>query len=682
MTDASADITLTATNRGRSRRETDRPDGHTIPSGAQTGDCLLWGAIAIALAVDIAGVVTAIALQPRGPAPIRSAVLVCALLHGCSVANAARGRNNLAMGFWLAGPLAGAAMLLQHPMPLTVYALAISLLVATVLACGPLAGRRKTLLVAIGALAFVLGSCGTPNSDPVLLAASAATLLASAVSSVALGPLLRTAIEQTWWHRAIAERLATLEREHQQVLADRERDNERAARLVRMNAELVGVQLQLESNYRVIEEMNAQLERLASTDALTCIPNRRVFEEMLEAQVALSAECGEEVSVILLDVDHFKRYNDTYGHIEGDELLQELASIIRDDVRDTDLATRFGGEEFAVLLPMTGAAQAAALAERLRATIEGHPFEHGPTTVSLGIATTCSTHRDARTLLAAADAALYRAKDAGRNRVVSADEAPAAAPVDTPSLIATPPAHRKRRGHTGPIHVRHSDALGGIEGLVQQPSGTILSALLAALDLRDHETEGHSQRVARYAMRLAVELGQTDEDDQPDGTSYVLDPGDIRDLTLGAMLHDIGKLQVPDAILRKNGPLNDEEWAIMKMHPTVGADLVSRFVDLAPATTVVRYHHERWDGAGYPDKRAGTDIPLVARIFAICDTLDAITSDRPYRRAKPFSAAIDEVRNCRGKQFDPVVVDAFLRIAPREWEMLATGECEWQQLAA
>jgi putative nucleotidyltransferase with HDIG domain len=181
-----------------------------------------------------------------------------------------------------------------------------------------------------------------------------------------------------------------------------------------------------------------------------------------------------------------------------------------------------------------------------------------------------------------------------------------------------------------------------------------LEALGAALDLRDTETAGHSLRVTRYCQEIARALG--------------VDGDPLKQITRGAFLHDIGKIGVPDSILLKEGKLTPEEMAVMQSHARIGYDLVSRIAFLAAAAEIVLTHQERFDGAGYPQGLAGEEIPLGARIFAVADTLDAMTSDRPYRRALPFSAARAEVIRESGRQFDPKVVEAFLALPTEVWE--------------
>ncbi|MBI3762801.1 MAG: HD-GYP domain-containing protein [Chloroflexi bacterium] len=177
-----------------------------------------------------------------------------------------------------------------------------------------------------------------------------------------------------------------------------------------------------------------------------------------------------------------------------------------------------------------------------------------------------------------------------------------------------------------------------------------LLALSRALDLRDTETEEHSQRVTRYSLAIGRELG--------------LDGADLAALELGATLHDVGKIGVPDAILRKPGPLSDEEWAIMRRHPQLGYTILRGVDFLAPCLPVVLHHHEKWNGAGYPAGLAGEAIPLAARIFAIADAYDAITSPRPYKAALPAEVAVERICKDAGTHFDPAVVEAFLRVPP------------------
>lgn len=188
---------------------------------------------------------------------------------------------------------------------------------------------------------------------------------------------------------------------------------------------------------------------------------------------------------------------------------------------------------------------------------------------------------------------------------------------------------------------------------VEESYKITLEALVTALDAREHETQAHSQRVREYALALAKVVG--------------LKHDDLIQTGRGALLHDVGKIGVRDSILLKPGKLNEEEWVEMRKHPQIGYNILQSIEFLSPAAEIVLCHQERWDGAGYPNRLAGLDIPLGARIFAVVDTMDAMTSDRPYRKALSFEAAIAEIRSCAGAQFDPRITEAFLSIQMESW---------------
>jgi putative nucleotidyltransferase with HDIG domain len=195
-----------------------------------------------------------------------------------------------------------------------------------------------------------------------------------------------------------------------------------------------------------------------------------------------------------------------------------------------------------------------------------------------------------------------------------------------------------------------------LEEMVQRRTQALLEGLIAALDYRDAETQWHSRRVSLYARRLAEALGMTEPD--------------LTVIEHGALLHDIGKIGVRDLVLLKPGPLTNEEWTEMRRHPELGWALLQRVDYLRPASAIVLQHQEKWDGTGYPKRLKAEEIVIGARIFHVVDTLDAITSDRPYRRSRPFLDAREEIFRCRGSQFDPTVVDAFLKVQPEDWERI------------
>lgn len=182
-----------------------------------------------------------------------------------------------------------------------------------------------------------------------------------------------------------------------------------------------------------------------------------------------------------------------------------------------------------------------------------------------------------------------------------------------------------------------------------------LRALVTALDTRDEETQGHSLRVVKYTLKLAELMGITDENQ-------------LKVLEYGSLLHDIGKIGIPDAILRKPGKLTDEEWVVMKTHPLVGYKILNKIEFLEDASQIVLHHHEKWDGSGYPEQLKGEDIPLGSRIFSAVDTVDAMTSDRPYRKALSYEVASEELKKWSGIQFDKNVVEAFHSVGLEFWK--------------
>jgi putative nucleotidyltransferase with HDIG domain len=202
-----------------------------------------------------------------------------------------------------------------------------------------------------------------------------------------------------------------------------------------------------------------------------------------------------------------------------------------------------------------------------------------------------------------------------------------------------------------------SQALGAALAETDRTYDSTLQALSNALDVRDSETEGHSRRVVDYMELIIAQLP--------------IAPDHLATLRRGALLHDIGKIGVPDNVLRKPAALSDAEWVLMKRHPEHGARIISQIPFLEDVSRIVRHHHERWDGKGYPDGIVGTAIPFGARIFAVADSFDAMTSDRPYRRAMSVEDARAEVIRCRGTQFDPVVADAFMRVPVEGLEAIA-----------
>jgi diguanylate cyclase (GGDEF)-like protein/putative nucleotidyltransferase with HDIG domain len=361
------------------------------------------------------------------------------------------------------------------------------------------------------------------------------------------------------------------------------------------------------------------LTNAARRDPLTNLLNRRGFEEVFDVELERARRTEAPVSLIVGDLDRFKRINDAFGHAAGDGALKRVATCIRTAKRSFDSAARVGGEEFALLAPDCDEHGAYMLAERVRGDIErGFATGHGPLTSSFGIATFPLHGQSSEALLRAADQALYAAKRLGRNRSVISS-------AEVPGILARAP-----RG--------------------QEESHVELATLLnlaEALDVRDTGSATHCHRVGRFAELMARELDLT--------------PDAVERVRLAGILHDVGRVGMPDELLAKPGPLTDEEWRVVRAHPEIGARMVetTNFEDIR---SWILQHHERPDGEGYPRGADWEEVPLEARILAVADAYEAMTSDRPYRAALAPDEAAEELRRGAGRQFDEQVVDALLRV--------------------
>ena len=378
-----------------------------------------------------------------------------------------------------------------------------------------------------------------------------------------------------------------------------------------LSAALVGPLVAVALYQRSVQEALTAM-RLALTDPLTGLGNHRHFHDRLQRDLDRAQARSTPFSLCLVDVDDFKEVNDNHGHPVGDRVLAQVATRLRTGGE----AFRLGGDEFALLLPGRTEAEALAIADTVIARIAELDLEHGGRlTVSAGVASFPDHGVERAELVRVADHALYWSKEHGKGR----------ASVYRPGAVELGELHRLAQERDR--RARFLAAAG----------------LARAVDARDAYTGEHSAEVGALAARIAVRMG--------------LESDEVELIRLAGSLHDVGKLAIPEDILRKPGPLSEPERVVLERHPQIGFRMPDS-LGVEPVATWVLHHHERWDGDGYPNRLSGPRIPLGARILFVADAYDAMTTDRVYRRSLPHDAAIRELERCAGSQFDPEVVAA------------------------
>jgi diguanylate cyclase (GGDEF)-like protein len=378
----------------------------------------------------------------------------------------------------------------------------------------------------------------------------------------------------------------------------------------------LGYYVKIESEHR------ARLSHLINIDGLTEVHNHRFFHDSLKQEFEISQNFNRPLSVILVDIDYFKYYNDLYGHQQGDKVLKEVADVLKGSIRKQDVIARYGGEEFAIILPDTIENDAILVAERVRVSVERYNFDgeenqpNGKITVSVGVSNYPNKAKSAVELIKSADDALYKAKFFNKNRV------------ETYYSILE---ELKQD-----IEQEHIDLI------------TSIKTLISVINAKDRYTYAHTERVVMYCGLIADKL-ELDEEQK-------------KNLRYGAYLHDIGKINIPKEILIKKMPLNDEEWEMLKQHPVNGIKIIKPVKSLRKIIPLIMYHHEKYDGTGYPTKLKGDKIPYLTRILTVVDSFDAMTSNRPYNMRKTYEEAILELERCSGTQFDPVIAKTFIEV--------------------
>lgn len=304
------------------------------------------------------------------------------------------------------------------------------------------------------------------------------------------------------------------------------------------------------------------------------------------------------ITIITADVDGLKFVNDTMGHSRGDDLLKACAEVLKESCRDSDILARLGGDEFVLLLSQTGEGEGEKVISRIRSNVEEHNKTYYELPLSLSLGMATAENRGEPL------EETYKKAD---------------------NLMCRAKLHKE-----------------------QGTRPQIINTLMAALEERDYITEGHAQRLSLLCRQVGERVG--------------LSTRQLDDLALLSRVHDLGKVGTPDSILLKEGPLTQEEWRIMKQHPEIGYRIALASPDLSGIADLILKHHERWEGTGYPLGLKKEEIPVECRILAVVDAFDAMTSDRPYRKARTFEEAVEEVKRCAGTQFDPYLVHVFLKV--------------------
>ena len=376
-----------------------------------------------------------------------------------------------------------------------------------------------------------------------------------------------------------------------------------------------------------------QVEARAIHDRLTGIPNRETLLAILGSEVERAVRHYKPLSLAFIDIVRFKPVNDTYGHNSGDAVLRQVANLIADGVRVSDTFGRYGGEEFMLILPETVPEDAVRLAEELRTLVQQETLRIAgdqtlKLTISVGVAGGRGAELQLDMLVDRADAAMYAAKSLGRNRTYLFRELDESAPV--------------RRAPISAEHRAQATAIG------QWASDTATQALASVLAPQPHHRGRPSDMIASLATGIGLEMGLPHEE--------------IERIRIAALLHDLGKIAIPEAILDKPTTLSDEEWQTIGEHPRIGQVILEQASNLREAIPVVLHHHERFNGGGYPHGLKGSEIPLGARIVSVADAYHAMVHDRPYSAAVSHEDALEELRRNAGTQFDPEVVEVFCTV--------------------
>ncbi len=415
-------------------------------------------------------------------------------------------------------------------------------------------------------------------------------------------------------------------------------------KLHKQNEKIKEAMVELKKNHQKIQAQNAILKQMSMQDPLTGCLNRRAFFETFDKEWNGSKRYGYDLSCIMLDIDFFKKINDTYGHSKGDDVLKTVSKLVIENVRKSDHVCRYGGEEFCILMPHTNIEAAVTAAEKIRLLVESSLPSQINTTISMGVSAGSLDAASPQELIDQADKALYHSKNNGRNQYTRWDRLPLEELNNNNLKVENPVISKDDARRSTYLEIPFQ----------------AVNALISALEQRDAMTGLHCRKVADLCVSLARGL---------------LNQFDLYVLEVAALLHDIGKISVPDSILNKPAALTSEELAIMNYHIQKGAQLLEDTFHSTELTGIIKYK-STWYG-GTPDKPElpkGEMIPMRSRIIFAATAFDSITSSSSYRQARTPQEAIEEMKNNSPKQFDPVIVARLAEIVSAKSEHRAIAE--------
>ncbi|HNW40000.1 MAG TPA: diguanylate cyclase [Candidatus Omnitrophota bacterium] len=388
---------------------------------------------------------------------------------------------------------------------------------------------------------------------------------------------------------------------------------------------------------RLEEEENKKFKEMALKDSHTGLYNYDYLKEALRVNFSRAEREATLLSITMMDLDYFKSINDVYGHLFGDLILKQFAMLLIETIRPYDVAIRYGGEEFIIISPDTSRAGALILANRILNKAQLLDFGDKTHVIKLKLSLAVATYPEDNVcndleLLALVDQILIKAKESGGNRVYSS--------LNIGKI-------KVQTRESSDIHLL-KDKIGKLNQRVTQSLVEETFAFAKSIEQKDHYTGEHSERTIGYAVGIARKLNLSQEA--------------IGLIEQAAMLHDLGKVGISEKILLKKSKLSNEEFTEIKKHPQIGVDIIRSINSLHPIIPAILYHHERWDGKGYPYGFKKERIPLAARIISIADVYEALVSDRPYRKAYSKEKAVSIVKKASGTQFDPEIVEYLLKI--------------------